>query len=451
MINVITDRQLTIPMQEVELRFVGTLLHDPQSMIEFVPRLQAEYFTHPECRLVVDIIKQMGDKTGIYFPDKKQVLAFIAETLGEHLDMSLFDEYRESLATVNSDFKAIISLHVQHEARKVIDKLSLIFESEVLSYDDIIDEFKKAQSVITMASHMKPVSLSAAIDEQLAYEKAIEDGRITSGFVELDFWKDLHPFVERLYGLWVIAAESGVGKTSIMAQMSWEIAVQKQKPILFVTLEEEAREIAERIMKISAGAYEIEWERGKNRAMLGKLVKDMDITYEILDVTAITVEEFGSAIESAIVRLGPDVIVFADYFTRFRANHPRMSEVKAAEKMAFELADFSKNFKVPVIMGAQENQSGDRGRGGTKWGTGLFEAARGYIHVERASEEDNQLRGGDMLAFYVTKHKGGRFTGPDNPVFLQFVPELMRVQNAPIMINDLKMPATMPITMNLED
>ena len=157
----------------------------------------------------------------------------------------------------------------------------------------------------------------------------------------------------------IIAGRPGQGKTALMTNIAYNMAERKRRPVLF-TLEMQNRQIAMRLVAMESGVGYDKQKSGKltendwvnyNKAV--KKLKSGDIDIQLNDMPAISI----SQIRRELRRLGNFDCVIVDYLQLASADGEFERRDLQIGEITRGLKAVAKEYRVPVIAGAQMNRA----------------------------------------------------------------------------------------------
>ena len=174
-----------------------------------------------------------------------------------------------------------------------------------------------------------------------------------------------------IIGLWpgdlnLVAARPSVGKSSFLSNIAEYLGVEKEIPVLFVSLEQGRHAILRRIgcgnsenvntrdlrigrSKMSDLKWD-EWVKYGGRAAVGKI--------KIVERPGITAMELRSVISRAVAMFQVKV-VFVDYLQLMGAPEASMSEYQSVTYNSGQLKQIAREFNVPIVAAVQLRRSPD--------------------------------------------------------------------------------------------
>lgn len=180
----------------------------------------------------------------------------------------------------------------------------------------------------------------------------------------------------------LLAAESNVGKTTILANLAGNYAEQDKK-VWFITFEETKDSILGRFVRNYVQINSIKWKNKdltaseKQRYVKSKVCNYIHI--DAWDSASIQVAQMIEIFEKADIEDRPDIIII-DYFTHF-AKKEREETTEAMERISRELMTFSNKSKIMIWSAAQLKSEGYKNKG-----AGLEHIGKSLAAAQLASE-----------------------------------------------------------------
>ena len=267
-----------------------------------------------------------------------------------------------------------------------------IEHKEVLAYEALKKTLKAAKL-------QQPLDVANAI-----FNCQDADEPIPTGIKQLDIVTNggLRP------GLTVLGATSSAGKTTLVCQIGDTMA-GKGYPVLFVTIEQSAREIVgkslSRIMGSKGyrgvGVWEMttrnqreQWPDSKTSALFDAYAEYAEgIAPNLMIMSASeqpTVEDIKAAVSTTAHQLGRVPVVIIDYLQLLAPANPKQTDKQAADYNVSELRRLARDEKTPVIVISSLNRASYSGQiemesfkesGGIEYGADLLIGLQPY-HME---------------------------------------------------------------------
>lgn len=215
----------------------------------------------------------------------------------------------------------------------------------------------------------EPVRLDKAADELLAHYMGVMDGQIISGELTGVQGIDDAFGVINPTDLVVLSARPGQGKTELALAIQTELAVRKNKPTLFISLEVEISQLAQRVMTAEAGisgevvsscqAFEEEAYTGMLENALGRLKNKPMFLHEMSSPTMQQIAEVCRRFCTKHANVGLIAIDYLGLINHGKADRNDISignTTRALKGLAMEL-------KTPVLLLVQPSRELEK-RGG---------------------------------------------------------------------------------------
>jgi replicative DNA helicase len=194
------------------------------------------------------------------------------------------------------------------------------------------------------------------------------EGRHTTGGVDTGF-TDLDNQTSGLHNseLVILAARPSMGKTAFAMNIAENVALQQKKPVLFVSLEMSAIELADRLL---CSVAKVNGHRMRNGSISQddrlKLVEKASVLSEtplfVDDSPARTVTEIAAAARRIKRRQGDLGLVVIDYLQLVEPDNPKDPRQEQVAKIARRLKILARELKVPVLCLAQLNRQTEMGK-----------------------------------------------------------------------------------------
>jgi replicative DNA helicase len=205
-------------------------------------------------------------------------------------------------------------------------------------------------------------SMQDILHEAMDRLEARMRGELTSGGVETGFTK----LDEQTGGfhnneLIVIAARPSMGKTAFALNIAGDIAIRQQVPILFVSLEMAAIELAERLLCSVAKVNGHRLRNGtisqEDRMRLVEVSGDISRAPLFVDDSpGRTVTEVAAAARRIRRREGRLGAIVIDYLQLLEPDNPKDPRQEQVSKMTRRLKSLAREMEVPIVILAQLNR-----------------------------------------------------------------------------------------------
>ena len=449
--SVVNLEQGKLPPQAIDLEeaVLGAMLIDKKGVDEVIDILQPEAFYKTAHQYIFEAILMLFEST-----DPIDLL-----TVSSALRKS------ERLEAVGGDFylvqltqKIASSAHIEFHARIILQKYiqrSLIkISSEIIekSYKDstdvleLLDEAESKLYDVTQGNIKK--SATSAQNLVIEAKKRIEDiasreglSGVSSGFDELD----------KLTSGWqpsdliIIAARPGMGKTALTLSIARNIAVGRQIPVAFFSLEMSSVQLITRLISAETGLSSEKLRTGKlaqhEWQQLNVKVSDLEkAPLYIDDSPSLSIFEL-RAKARRLSRLHGIKLIVIDYLQLMTAasNNKSGNREQEISTISRNLKALAKELDTPVIALSQLSRAVET-RGGTKRPqlsdlreSGAIEQDADivsfiyrpeYYGIDEWDDEERSPSDG-QAEFIVAKHRNG---GLDN-IRLKFIAHLGKFEN----------------------
>lgn len=177
-----------------------------------------------------------------------------------------------------------------------------------------------------------------------------------------------------LPSLYVLGAVSSLGKTTFAVQIADQVAAQRV-PVLFVTIEQSAREIVAKslsrlmsdgkrmfsTMDITSAQRRSEWGKGEHERLFDACslyTEEVSPFLRILEGTAQpSVADVAAAADEMRGNHGVPPVVFVDYLQLLASQNERDSDKKAVDRNIMALRQLSRDLQTPVFAISSLNRS----------------------------------------------------------------------------------------------
>ena len=165
-------------------------------------------------------------------------------------------------------------------------------------------------------------------------------------------------------GVYVLGARPGVGKSALALQIAVRVARQR-RPVLFVSLEMQARQFGRRALALASGLDLRALKRGeyaRNNAMADAVVQARQqfagLPLAIEDEPALTVPSIALRAKTARRRLGGLGLVVIDHLhiVGRPESAGRFGDTQAITEISMGIKRMAKDFDIPVLLLAQLNR-----------------------------------------------------------------------------------------------
>ena len=449
--NLVNLERGKIPPQAVDLEeaVIGAMLIDKKGVDEVIDILQPEAFYKEANQHVFNAIHTLFETSEPI--DLLTVSACLRK-------MGLLEKVGGDFYLVQLSKKVSTSAHIEFHARIILQKFiqrSLIkISNEIIedAYKDSIDVFDLldvAESKlydVTQGNIKK--SSETAQNLVIQAKKRIEEiakrdglSGVATGFEKLDAltsgWQPSD--------LIIIAARPGMGKTALTLSMARNIAVTKQTPVAFFSLEMSSVQLITRLISAETGLSSEKLRTGKLASheweQLNVKVSDLERAPLFIDDTpSLSIFDLRAKARRLSSQHGIKLIV-VDYLQLMTAGTSNKSGNREQEisTISRNLKALAKELDIPVIALSQLSRAVET-RGGTK--RPLLSDLRESGAIEQDADivsfiyrpeyygidewdDDERTPSGGQAEFIVAKHRNG---GLDN-IRLKFIGHLGKFDN----------------------
>jgi len=449
--NVINLQQGKIPPQALDLEeaVLGAMLIDKKGVDEVIDILKPEAFYKTAHQYIFEAIYHLFESSE---PIDLLTVSAALRKNGK-LDAAGGDFYLVKLTQ-----RVASSAHIEFHARIILQKFiqrSLIqISSEIIetSYKeetdvfDLLDEAESKLYDITQGNIKR--SSESAQNLVIQAKKKIEEiskreglSGISSGFEKLDAltsgWQPSD--------LVIIAARPGMGKTALTLSMARNIAVQKQTPVAFFSLEMSSVQLITRLISSETG---LSSEKLRTGRLADHEWKQLNVKVTDLEKAPLFIDDTPSLsifdLRAKARRLASQhhiKLIFVDYLQLMTAgtNNKSGNREQEISTISRNLKSLAKELDIPVIALSQLSRAVET-RGGTKRPmlsdlreSGAIEQDADivsfiyrpeYYDIDEWDDEERTPSEG-QAEFIVAKHRNG---GLDN-IRLRFIDHLGKFED----------------------
>jgi replicative DNA helicase len=273
----------------------------------------------------------------------------------------------------------------------------------------------------------------ARIDQRIADGGGITG--IETGFIDLD------RMLGGLHGaeLLILAGRPSMGKTAVAANIAEHVAVKTKKGVLFVSLEMNKLELAERMMCSYARVNGHKLRNGNlgpddHRKLVEKASSMFDSPLHIDDNPSRTMTEI-AATARRLKRRGDLSLIIIDYLQLIEPDNSRDPRQEQVAKIARRLKVLARSLDVPVMCLAQLNRKAEETKDNRPRLSHLRESGSieqdadvvMFVHREEyyATTEEEKARLKGQAELQVAKQRNG----PTGDVKLAFLADYARFEN----------------------
>lgn len=431
--------------EEAERSVLGALLIDPDAILTIAEQLEPDDFYVAKNRKVYRAMRELGlDGEPLDF-------VTVSEALGgkESVYLSELVGYVPSAVSVKSYAETVREMAI----RRRLLRLSSDVAKGAYDYDLEIDKVLGHLDSLTLQLHeatevgqkrMKTAEeMMAETYEELEALASGDFVVVPTGFRDMD--RILTGF--RLGGLYVVAARTGIGKTSQLISHAIRLSKKEYKAALF-SLEMSHQDVSHRLLTMAGAA--------SHRSLVTG-----DITPEDWERIAIAVGKYGelpfivddtpgltmAQLRSRALRLklqGRLDILFVDYLQLLRVDAPRGTQRYREIGMITQgLKHLAKELRIPIVVAAQLGRSAENARpslSDLRESGDIEQDSDGIIFLHRERDdnasveqvEEWQSRAGTLREriigahIIIAKHRHG----PTGEVDAVWVPEMASFREA---------------------
>jgi replicative DNA helicase len=347
---------------ETEQAIIGGIILKPELFTELVGVLKAEHFYRTAHQL---IYTAMSDCYAVQIPIG---IVSLRETLNDNgsledaggfaylTDLALFAQpgYYPTPESMRHWVKVIRNNAGRREWIEVGHDLVALAEDK--SQTNILEQIQKRflTAAETMEIERKP-SISSLVDAALTDIEA----RLVSSTGSIGLSTGFHSLDQKINGLQankliILAARSGVGKTSFSLNVAVNVILKEKRPVLFFSLEMTSQELMERVLKLVAESTS---DRQK-LANAAATIKEHEHLFLIEDRPDLSVSQIKAITQKTVTKY-PDLgLVIVDYIGKVRPEDGQRFQSKTYEVEAttWGLKTIAKTLSLPVMALCQMNR-----------------------------------------------------------------------------------------------
>ena len=449
--SIVNLEQAKLPPQALDLEeaVLGAMLIDKKGVDEVIDILQPEAFyktAHQYIFEAILILFESADPIDLLTVSSALRKAGKLESIGGDFYLVQLTQKIASSAHIEFHARIILQKYIQ---RSLIKISSEIIEKSYKDSTDVLELLDEAESKLydVTQGNIKR-SFSSAQSLVIEAKKKIEDiasrdglSGVSSGFDELD----------KLTSGWqpsdliIIAARPGMGKTALTLSMARNIAVGRQIPVAFFSLEMSSVQLITRLISAETGLSSEKLRTGKlaqhEWQQLNVKVSDLEkAPLYIDDSPSLSIFEL-RAKARRLSRLHGIKLLVVDYLQLMTAatNNKSGNREQEISTISRNLKALAKELDIPVIALSQLSRAVET-RGGTKRPqlsdlreSGAIEQDADivsfiyrpeYYGIDEWDDEERNSSDG-QAEFIVAKHRNG---GLDN-IRLKFIGHLGKFEN----------------------
>ena len=361
---------------DIEEAVLGALMLEASAVTEVMGMLVPDCFykeAHRKIFAAITALAQRHDPIDIFTvaEELKKVLAL--DEVGGPFYLTQLSNRIGAAAHIDYHAKILLQKYIQREL------ISISYEVQRDSFDDSIpvdDLLDTAQQKLFMLSdrnlkrdtQVVKIVINQAVEELEAAQ--LREGGLSgvaSGFTSLDRitlgWQP-SDFI-------IVAGRPSMGKTAFVLTMARNMAVEREYPVAFFSLEMSSIQLVKRLMvsetglesdKIRGGRKMEQWEWAQLNQRINLL---SNAPFYIDDTPSLSIYEFRSKARRLVSVMGVKIVVI-DYL-QLMTGPPELRGMREQEVSAISrsLKAIAKELNVPIIALSQMNRSVET-RGGNK-------------------------------------------------------------------------------------
>ncbi len=364
---------------EAEMSVLGCMILAPHIANEMILTLKDDDFFDDANRKVYSAMRQLVDR------GKRVDVTLLVSTLKENGDFELIGgtayiyKLTQSVQhAAHANYYAEI-VSARGTLRRLIDASTSILQEAYDESNSPNELVSKAEQKIFAIQDQRMANSTAIIGDVLREAMSRIDDRLkgkhTTAGIETHF-RDLDNLTGGLHDgeLVILAARPSMGKTALAMNIAEQVAMRGGVPVLFVSLEMSAIELADRLLCSSAkvnsknlrnGSFEAQ-ERSRlvNKAVeLSKapLYVDFAPSRTVSEIAAVArrINQKERERKTTDSRLRLIVIDYLQLITPDNSKDPRQEQVA---KIARRLKQLAREFNIPVLCLSQLNRQTEEGK-----------------------------------------------------------------------------------------
>jgi replicative DNA helicase len=223
--------------------------------------------------------------------------------------------------------------------------------------------FLAAVDMAKMQAMGKPDNTSLYIDKCMQADIEAYKGEIMTGFEDFDrMTGGLYP------GLYIIAAISSLGKTTLCLQMAEQIAASG-KDVIFFTLEQSKLEMVSKgiarrtgMADKAKGVTSLAIRKGANSAYVREAAElykaELGDRFSVIEGSfKVSAGYIGEYVRRYMANNNTKPVVFVDYLQILQADDPRMAKKDAIDKAVSDLRQLAIQLKTPIVAVSSVNRA----------------------------------------------------------------------------------------------
>jgi len=342
---------------EAEIAVLGSLLVDPDAVVNVLDFVRSEHFYKQEHQVIFEAMVELFDKhqpiDAVTISQQLKKMKKL-EIAGGASAIALLSN------SVSTSANALSYAQIVHETAIKRQMITLSSELNQLAFDEgneITDVLDHAEQSIFALSQRQDHKSFAPIKETLAesFERLDELQKnggelrgVPTGFMDLD--QTLAGFQKS--NLIILAARPGMGKTAFSLNMAQYIAVTAKKKVGFFSLEMSKEELVDRLLvgQADIDAWRLKTGRLNQQDFL-KISEAMGVLAEasiyIDDTPGLSIFEMRTRARRLMAEHQIDIL-FVDYLqlAHGKTNDNRVQEVA---EISQGLKNIARELKIPVI------------------------------------------------------------------------------------------------------
>ena len=303
--------------------------------------------------LLVDRLRQAGafDKIG--------GAAYLAE-VGQSVPNAAHAVYYANIVQEKSTYRSLIQVSteiLQDAYQQGLDSRALLSQSE-----------QKIFSIVDSRGASSVNSINDILHRAMDRVEARMSGSNTEGAVETGFTG----FDELCGGLHnselsILAARPSMGKTALAMNITENIAMRGEQPVLFVSLEMSSMELADRLLCSAARVNSRRLRNGTlsmddRQRLVEKAGQVSQARLFVDDSPSRTVSEVAAAARRILRREGSLGLIVIDYLQLIEPDNSRDPRQEQVARIARRLKGLARDLDVPVLCLAQLNRQAEDSR-----------------------------------------------------------------------------------------
>ena len=347
---------------EIEQSIIGSLIVDPNLLVDISYKLKETDFYHRRNQLIYRVLKSHMDQFSNIQLDLTILVDILKnenyiEDVGGLEYISTLAEFAYSTSNIDYYIKSLIEYSNKRKLSNLAREINRNIEENKMTADELLEDVQKDISDLanqTTSSGLMTISEVIQNDMQSIQERLANKDILT---LKTDF----HQYDDVTNGLkpgtlLILAARPAMGKTALALNMALNVARKNKKRVLIFSLEMGEEELLKRLVSIQSQVkashisnntfIQNEDEMLKYQQALNQLSK-LDI---LIDATATsTISSIKNKCREAMRRYDKLDFIVIDYLQLITGSNSRGTREQEISEISRGLKLLSKELKVPIL------------------------------------------------------------------------------------------------------